>query len=75
MSVLFSYAYAAAFSVSTTKVIESVYEVITCRSPLLTFGDVQNLELQSENEDLIHASNTLEIPVKFIINASQYCST
>jgi S-adenosylmethionine hydrolase len=48
---------------------------MTCRSSLLTFGNVQNLVIQSENELCIHTSNTLEILVKFIVNTSQYCST
>jgi len=71
----FSYVYAAAFSVSHTDRNMSVCEVVTCRSPLLSFGNVQNLVIQCANENFNHPGNTLEILIKFIINASQYCST
>ena len=64
-----------AFSVSHTIMIECVCKVITCRSPLLTFGNLQDLVIQSENENCNHPGNTLGILIKFIINASQYCST
>ena len=50
-------------------------EVVTCRSPLLSFGNVQNLVIQCENGNFDHPGNTFEILIKFIINASQYCST
>ena len=68
----FSYVYAAAFSVSHTDRNVSVCEVITYRSPLLTFGNVQNLLIHCENENFNHPDNTLKILIKFIINASQY---
>jgi len=68
-------AYAAAFSVSHPIMTESVCKVITCRSPLLTFGNIQNLLIHCEDENLNRPGNILEILIKFIINPSQYCST
>jgi len=72
---MFSYVYAAAFSVSHTDQNMSVCEVITYRSPLLAFGNVQNLVIQCENENFNHPGNTLKIFIKFNINASQYLKT
>lgn len=69
---MFSHVYAAAFSVSPTDRNMSVCEVIIYRFPLLTFGNVQNLVIQGENENFNHPGNTLKILIKFIINASQY---
>jgi len=58
---VFGDAYAAAFSVSHPVMIESVCKVITCRSPLLTFGNIQNLVFQCENENLNHTRNSYQI--------------
>jgi hypothetical protein len=74
VSFVFSCAYAEVFSVSRT-INENACKVITCRSPPLIFGNVQNLIIQRENGNLNHPGNTLEILSKFITNHLQYCST